>query len=438
MKGFPNQVAELPKIATGMQCLVGIEAAGQNGKDDGIFGEALVRSGVAGTGHTPKPVETYLREQRKKPIGGQSFRTTARGLRELYRLMGLIDDTGPELATTSLGKIAASFAGKPLDQPQVDFWRRVISNTIHSDHDGTSHPYQVLLRLVARKPGISRAKCALALEARNDSLEELDRIVKLAKLSEQEIIETISVRKSNWDNAKKVLPRFAEQLGDVIRSSSGTYVLADAPGRAVDQGAAKAAEPRKPGFREPNVPKAPRSSRQVTSGTIGMAGIGERSDEVPPPLPGDPAAVAAAAKLRAERLRRHNLLVREFSSEFERGGAKLYENPFDILALFEEVGILVEVKTLDGTEMDERERVRDAIGQLLYYEGFLTAAVAGQASICKIACFETKINDEHRKWLNGLKVGVVWKQGKKLIGDQLARDFVSPHVKEFGRDVLQS
>ncbi|HEX9808120.1 MAG TPA: hypothetical protein VGC25_00765, partial [Alphaproteobacteria bacterium] len=113
MKGFPNQVAELPKITTGISCLVDIEAAGENGKDDGIFGEALVRAGVAGTGHKPMPVDDYLKAQRQKPIGGQSFRTTARGLRELYRLMGLIDDSGLTVTTTALGKAAAGFAGTP-------------------------------------------------------------------------------------------------------------------------------------------------------------------------------------------------------------------------------------------------------------------------------------------------------------------------------------
>jgi len=158
VKGFPNQVAELPKIATGIRCLVDIETAGRNGKDDGVLGEALVRAGVAGTGHTPTAIDEYLEAQLRKPISGQSFRTTARGLRELYRLMGLIDDSGPVVRTTELGKAAAAYAGQPWNQAQIDFWRRVISNIEHSDDRGTSHPYQILLRLVARKPGITRAK----------------------------------------------------------------------------------------------------------------------------------------------------------------------------------------------------------------------------------------------------------------------------------------
>jgi hypothetical protein len=325
VKGFPNQVAELPKIAFGIRCLVDIEAAGRNGKDDGVFGGALVRAGVAGTGHTPTAIEEYLEAQLRKPISGQSFRTTARGLRELYRLMGLIDDSGAVVVTTALGKAAAAYAGQPWNKVQIDFWRRVISSIEHSDDRGTSHPYQVLLRLVARRPGISRAKCALALEARDDSATELDRITQLADLSEERIKARIGATKSNWDNAKKVLPRFAERLLDVIRSKDGTYVLADAPGRAEDTGAAAATAPRNNTGRRaaPTAPRAPRSSREVTPETIGTAGIAER-DEFPMPPPGDPEAMAAAIKLRGDRLRRHNLLVRAFATLFVNAAATIY------------------------------------------------------------------------------------------------------------------
>lgn len=217
MKGFPNQVADLAKLAAGMRSLVRLVDEGHNAKDDAVFGEDLLRAGVAGTGHTPVPVERYLREQRRRRPSNQSFRTTARGLRELYRLFGLIDDLGARVVVTDLGRQAAGFADRPLDADQIDFWRRVIRNVAHrGEQPEASHPYQVLLRLVGRKPGITRTKCALALEARNGSPEELDRIARLADLSEEEIRRRIGVTEANWDNAKKVLPSLAEQLGDVI------------------------------------------------------------------------------------------------------------------------------------------------------------------------------------------------------------------------------
>ncbi len=427
MKGFPNQVADLQKIATGIQALANLVDAGEDARNDGVFGPALVRAQIAGTGHTPRPIEEYIAEQLFKEPSRQSFRTTARGLRELFRLLGLADDSGPRVVVTDLGRRAAAFAGSPMDDAQIWFWRGVIRNMTHTDPRGTSHPYQVLLRLVARAPGITRAKTALALEAADDSPAELDRIVALAALAQDDIREQIGVTKSNWDNAKKVLPKFAEQLKDVIRSGN-SFTIADSPGRA-GQGGAEAIAPQ-PARRQGA--RAPRNSRRVTQETIGRAGTAERSDEVDVPPPDiDPAAAARAIELRADRLRRHNQLVREFAARLAAVGARLFEDPFDILALQADLGILVEVKTLDGAADDERDRVRDALSQLLYYEAFVVPKEAGEALIRRVACFERGISEPHRDWLNAQGIAVIWRDNGNFVGDELASEFLGPHLEEF-------
>src|SRR6267378_2896278 len=164
MKGFPNQVADLGKLATAMQCVVSIVHRGEQAKNDGILGQELVRSMVAGTGHRPQPIEDYIRAQLEKEPDRQSFRTTARGLRELFRILGFIDDSGETVEVADLGLRAAGFAGQPMNDEQIRFWRRAIQNMSHDGGDGEpSHPYQVLLKLIARKPGIAKPKCALAL-----------------------------------------------------------------------------------------------------------------------------------------------------------------------------------------------------------------------------------------------------------------------------------
>ena len=265
--------------------------------------------------------------------------------------------------------------------------------------------------------------------------EELERIVSLSDKEEADIIEEIGVSGSNWDNAKKVLPRFAEQLEDVIRTGAqdGTHVLADAPGRAKATGPAAAVERRQAGPQTTSAPRAPRSSREVTPNTIGMAGIAEKFDEVPLPPPGDPQTMARAIAARIDRLRRHNLIVRKFAGLMSDAGAVLYEDPFDILSLSDGLGILVEVKTLDGTAADERDRVREAFGQVLYYQGFLAAAVIGEATVSKIACFENKVSVQHHRWLNDHGVAVVWKNNMQLVGDDLACDYLRKLLPDFPR-----
>jgi hypothetical protein len=418
MKGFPNQVADLNKLASGMASLVSVVDSGQNARDDGVLGEALVRTGVAGTGHIPTPVDEYLQEQLEKQASNQSFRTTARGLRELYRLLSFIDDSDIEVQVTDLGRKAASYAGASMDPEQMDFWRTAIRNMTQSDEYGhVSHPYQVLLRLIGHKPGITRAKSALALEASDDSAEELARITALADLSEEEIRTQIGVSLSNWNNAKKILPAFAEQLHDVIRDGQ-SFRLADAPGQA-EAGVIEEVTTEK-------AVRAPRTSRSVTPESIGRAATGDIFDEVAPAKGIDAQAVAKTNKLRFDRHRRHNLIVQELAGRLT--GMQLFEEPFDILALTEVVGVLIEVKSLDGTVADEVDRVREALSQLLYYEAFVTSPIAGATIVRKIACFERPISEDHRQWLNRSEIGVIWKTDTGFTGDALARATLSAYL----------
>jgi hypothetical protein len=424
MKGFPNQVADLRKLATAMQCIVRLVDAGGQAKDDGILGQELVRAEVAGTGHRPQPVEDYIRRQLRNSPDRQSFRTTARGLRELFRILGFIDDSGAVVEVTHLGSRAAAFAGLPIDRVQISFWRQSIRNMSHDGGDGEiSHPYQVLLRLIARRPRIEKPKCALALEARNDSAAELERVVALAGLSVEEIRRRLDVSDSNWANAVKVLPKFAEQLGDVIKTDN-LYEISQAPGRA-DAGAAVEAPPRAQRQRQP---RAPRTSRTVTPDTIGRAGTAENFDEVEVRVVADP---VATARVRLDRLRRHNLLVRELAARLALAHADLFEDPFDVLAIIEAVGIMVEVKTLDGTVDDERARVREALSQLLYYSAFLVNPAVNEDVICKVACFEQRISDAHIRWLNDNDIAVIWRDGNRFAGDALASRFIGRLMEEF-------
>ena len=430
MKGFPNQIAELEKLARGMHTLAQLVDRRARAKDYGVFGEALVRDGVLGTGHTPRPIEDYIREQRTKSPDRQSFQTSARGLRELFRLLDFIDDSGPNIVITPLGRQAAAYASVPMDATQTKFWRRAIRAIRHYGGDAeASHPYQVLLRLVARKPGITRAMCALALEAKNDSDDELDRIWELASRPEEGALHAAGVSKANWDNAKKVLPKFAEQLGDVIKIGQ-EFWMADAPGRAADAGLGVQAA----GSGRTAGPGAPRSARVVTADTIARAGMEERFDDTAVPIGIDPAAAAAAVAARLDRLRRHNLLVRALADRLGGEGHQLFEDPFDLLALIGRLAILSEVKTLDGSADDERERVRDSLSQLLYYEAFVTRPVASGSIVRKVACFERPISNEHRQWLNDSNIAVIWREGGRFRGDVLAEAFLADYIEELRRD----
>ena len=414
MKGFPNQIADFGKLAKGLEVARDLVETGNNAIRglNAVYGEALVRAGVAGTGHDPLPVENYLASQAGKPASSQGHQTAARGLRELYRHLGLVDESGGKLELTPLGLQAAGYADERLDDEQKTFWRTALTTMTHDGDGATSHPYQVLLRLVARRPGITRAKCALALEAKDDSKAELDRIVELSDLGEDQIRHQIGVSPSNWNNAKKMLPRFAEQLGDVIKTGQ-VYHLAQTAGSVAptrNKSVANTLEEN-----EEKKARAKRNPRKVTTDTIGQAGTGEESEPAPPPDL-DPERMAAAIAARAERVKRHNLIVKALAGKLVSAGCELYEDPFDILAPHDQRAILVEVKTLDGTEADERDRVRDALSQILYYEAFVTEPLAGDREIVRVACFEHRPSDAHIGFLEKQGIETVWQNGDNFNG----------------------
>lgn len=423
MKGFPNQVADLGKLSQGLSCIVDLLSTGVDPKDDGVFGEALVRAHVLGTGHRPAPVDTYLREQRRKPASDQSHRTSARGLRELYRLFDLIEDTGPDLNVTSNGNRIASLARPTrLSRQLVNVWQNVATNFEHFGGDSTaSHPYQVLLQLIARKPGITRALCALALEAKDDSTSELERIVDLAGLSEQDILTRIGVTQSNWDNAKKILPRLAEQFGDVVKRGDQYHLSGSLP-----FGGSRSSHNSSQGT---TLTPAPRNSRVVTPSTIATAGTTERTTS-PSPNFVDPLDLARANQLRADRLNRHNVLVRELAAKLYDAGMQLYEGVYDMLAVSLNLAVLVEVKTLDGTADDQRDRVREALAQLLYYDAFNVTRSQTVLPRIKIAFFEGPIDDTHQEWLTASGIATLWKSGPRLRGDAASVASLSRYLEE--------
>ena len=318
----------------------------------------------------------------------------------MFRILGLIVQTDTEVRLTYTGRQIASFHGEPLNAERLAVWRRVVINMTHDGGDGAeSHPYQVLLRLISNKPGITRAKCALALEAKDDSEQELKRIVELSEDNEESICKTFGITKNNWNNAKKILPKFAEQLGDVRKTNQQFYITTS-PGAGV----VFEEDEERDGSRER---RQVRRARKTTAERIGRAGIDSNFDEVEiADTEIDPEAMAQAVRTRGQRLRIHNLIVKEVAKYYEDKGADLYEDPFDCFAVLDVDGFLVEVKTLDRTAPDEVRQVRNALSQLLYYECFAINPEMGAETITKIACFNRNPSDSHVKWLNSANIQV--------------------------------
>src|SRR5205807_1608359 len=106
---------------------------------------------------------------------------------------------------------------KPADQPQMhELWRRSLLDLALEDDSGTSHPYRILLRLVANLPGMPKPYSGLCLEAEDDRAAEFARIMAIA--SRPNPIKTMDKLAGEHmaRNSIKILPSLAEQLGDIV------------------------------------------------------------------------------------------------------------------------------------------------------------------------------------------------------------------------------
>lgn len=426
MKGFPNQISDLLKLTKALGIASDVVAKGEDLHSNAVYGEALVRGGVVGPRDKSVSIDEYLKQQNLKPPSGRSHETNARGLREFFRLAGLLADDDRSL--TPEGEKIASQVGTTLTDSVLQDWREAARRIALEGDNGVSHPYLVLLRLVAERPGITRAKCALALEARDDSRAELNRIVGLSDADEYWIKEQTGVTDSNWNNAQKILPSLAERLGDVIKEEQRMYLAQ--PEEVLPAARAKAKKRKAPSKKGGPSSGRSVSAREVSAETIAQAGTTDSHDEVDPESSDgfDPEAIAAAKKKLRDRLTRHNLLVKQAAKLLEANGAKLLEGQFDCLAIFDEVGLLLEAKTLDGSAADERIRVRHALAQLLYYGRFLVGEHSLERPVRKVALFEGPINPLHVDWLCAHAIEVVWQEKGELVDASRSSPSLEPYM----------
>ena len=400
MKGFPNQIADIKKITMALDILSGLLNSNSS-TDDQTLGESLLFNKVIKAGKSGETIDTYLDRMSNLSPSNQGYRTTARGLKEFLTRVGLIQRVNEDIILTHLGRELLESWSTENNNRLRQVWKSSMRQATAEDDFGISHPYRIMLRLLDERPGTQRALCALALEAENDSEEEFQRILYLHDLEDEDAIRArLSVTKSNWDNAKKILPSIAEQLGDVVRDGQELHLASE--GTSVATKAVNSS---------PVVP-----ARRTSTSRIASWRKPDKTDEITElqgSLSIDPASWTEAIARRSDRTDRHNRIVRRFA-ETLIGLEALWEDPFDCLAVAENKLILVEVKTLDGSIPDEVRQVRYAAGQLRYYEYFAIPASLLSNSNCgivKVAVFERRPADYHVCWLESLAIVTVWTDG---------------------------
>ena len=367
LKNFPHQHNRFSKLRATLEAIRDLQGAGSDPGEDGVLGDELARRQIhcfrgvdySDDGSVEQRVENQLVEEHEKPVSSQGTRTAARENRKTLRHLGWIQHNGIDL--TEAGE--ALFESSPGSGEESAIIRPAVAQIAVTDADGrTSHPVRILLRLVDSVEFDSRDGMELALEARDDSEGEFQRVRDLAQLSShvrrQKLLD-LGTSVNKIENARKILPRFAENAGLMLQSDDEPFVLTEVGRHTIGRG---------PALRTPRPETGTQGRRSRRRGTVTTTGD---SDEVGRSRPDDAARrraltgdeQQAAAELLYERTERHQSLVRATARYCWQGTFSEDRASYDLLVESdaEDPVDLIEAKTIDG---DVHSQIRTAVGQL--------------------------------------------------------------------------
>lgn len=409
MKNFPHQYSGVAKVKATLQTIADLGNAGADPMDDGVLGYELVSRGIYTFGGSSYLSSAALAKrisaEKKKPNSKQGPRTAAREGRRTHRFLGFLSvggqvtDAGVEWLGTTSGSDAERrlLAGALLAGQLIDA------------QGNSSHPARILLRLVADKGTFhTRDGMELALEAKDDSEGEYQRITGLLAQPKGQRRAALGVGESKMKDAVKILPALAVQAGLLQEVPPRTYSLTQrgiellkaATEVAIDVSADD------PG----GVGPPPGSSSQqslVTPDTAAKYTPGVFAQ------PQSPEEQADAARLRFERTEQHQALVRDVAKSLPPTG-ELHEDrlSYDLLWLPPEgTGVLFEVKTVNR---DGHTQVRQALGQLLYYDYFVVQPTWPTREVAKAVVTDRTVHDSLAAYLDAHGVGLFRWEGSLI------------------------
>lgn len=391
MKNIPHQFNKIPKFEAALKVFEQLSQAGRDLNDDSIVGEALARAGVYNFRNPGNlTIERLLVAERIKPKQSRGSETCAREMRHWFKLVNFVEvgDQGAlGLTRTAKALLANSDAGSRERADVV--WRQALLGLELSDAHGVSHPYQILLRLLATNPDMPKYAAGLCLEAKDDSEAEFRRILALTRGTRvQERIRHLAGRYAA-DNAVKILLPLAIQLGDVTsnleRIRPSTKLLE----------AIKSVQPKTGAHGQVG------ALLQRAFVPRGRSAGGRRRK-----LGGVPRTALINPDLLDERINAHEDCLDRFSDRLSTEVSK-YEANYDLLILDqpETNGLLVEAKTLRG---DAQLQTRLALGQLKYYDYFSAGPMHPSCAISQLMLTDNPLPDNLGRFMSEHGIGVVW------------------------------
>jgi len=255
------------------------------------------------------------------------------------------------------------------DEVKKEIWRNAFlnlelskkyinDNNVVENRD--SHPYFILLKLINdhKENGIETKKLSLALEAKDDSEEEYQRILKLSKLSIEEICKECDITESKVRNGVKVFPSIAAELNHIEKKGKFSFLNGNVNLNTLKQQSKKKAKI--------NLDESKRTTPGDYLSETTSKGIAKT-----PNFTKDKNDSMVNKKDAIEKTEKRTIIhhekVTSLAEFFEKNGFKLYYGRPDIIAIKDDVTFLIETKSILDSIEDQEDKTVSAMGQLLNY-----------------------------------------------------------------------
>lgn len=397
MQSFPHQISDIQRLLDALRVIADLIRSNDDVGNDETLGVALARAQVY-TFRGGFNLEEALRRERAKKKSNRGTEAAARDLRRLFLLMRLVD------LDTNTGRYLMTESGRRLLETDDTSIRRELLRSamraicLESEGQAIFHPYNAMLRLIERAPGIEKRKLLLAFEVRDDSALEIDRVVELAGLDFDDILARLGVTRSSANNSVKILPSIAQQIDDIRVNQGRCFATSAVILMATEDGVPMEAR-REHGNRVGAIEVLP----EVIAREPEFAQIEQVTIDL-----------SAAIAERNRRTAEHNRAVRLLAGLLHRAGFRLYEYPYDCLAVDDaHRALLVEVKTLDGSRADERRQAERALGQVKGYLFFVVCDTHREHEIVELVAFTLRPADATVGFLRSLGVRTIWLENEE-------------------------
>jgi hypothetical protein len=383
VKNFPHQVNRIDRFTIGLGVFASLASNGADLRDDGVVGDALARAGAyTFRGSRAGNVEDWLAAEHAKSPSDQGTRTMARELRRTFEGLNFLATEGGPLRPTTDATRLLDAQPDPTSSEAHSIWRRAFHDLAITDASGTSHPYEIMLRLVSERPGIPKGLVGLALEAKDDSEAEFQRLLNLVDQNDATPAwDSLGISPAQRANSVKILPAVAEQLGELVTVDGGGFIALPDP------------------F-EPRQEKRRRSTGAIRSRRRRYERNRSRGKR---PTTGHQTTRSYDPDLSAARYQAHEECLSAFDAMLEPSLDR-WEGDYDLVADDGSALLLVEVKTIRN---DADNQVRLGLGQLFYYEHFDVRPDWPTADVNLLLLVDGEIDTELEDFLDLHEVGLV-------------------------------